>query len=97
MADTRATITALLAYGREERALGEGHGSFDRVDAALDTLLAHMFPLPSALHVRQCAWCRGYATAVDEALARTGAPVTHGICASCAAQQERAADAAVTR
>lgn len=78
-------IHALLAYGRAERDLGGGTGSYAAVEAALDVLLALMFPLAPASHAKRCAWCNTWDTTVDELLARAGAPISHTCCAACAA------------
>lgn len=91
--DARRIIAAILAYGRAERALAEGTGSYGDVDAALDTLLVTLWPVPSREIARKCGWCDAYASPEDEALARTGAPVSHGLCSVCAATMNQQADA----
>lgn len=91
--NARAIITALLAYGRAERELGEGTGGYAEVDAALDSLLLKLWPTPPTPFARQCSWCQTYASPEDEALARAGAQVTHGICGVCSARLDEQADA----
>lgn len=81
--DARGTLAALLAYGRAERRLGEGIGNYTEVDAALDALLVKLWPVATRELSRMCSWCREYASPEDEALARAGAPVTHGLCDRC--------------
>lgn len=91
------TIRALLAYGRAKQEYGAGTGSYAAVEAALDVLLALMFPLSSASHAKRCAWCDTWDTVVDEMLARAGAPISHTCCAACAARIDSEFDAQEAR
>lgn len=78
--DKRAIITAILAYGKAELALGAGTGAYTDVDAALDLLLIKLWPVPGKEMARHCAWGGHYFTEADEALARTGCWISHGVC-----------------
>lgn len=78
--DRRELVTAILAYGRAEHAAGEGTGNYEAVAAALDVLLAKAIPTPGKEMAHYCSWGRHPMSDADEALARAGCWISHGVC-----------------